>query len=125
VRLAGHKHFTVFEWAVIIGFAAVAIVVADLLGLHDKWNDVFVYTVVLFGVVLLALRPAWGRRTFWTNAIVALSLHLVAVIIVVQALPVSMARLPWLVLIGIGMLEGLLLAGLLWKGARKGTTTRG
>src|SRR5690349_472877 len=119
MRLAGRKQFTMFEWVSIFVFAALAIVCARFLHLEGKWSDAFVYTVVLFGVVFLALRPAWGRKAFWKSIFPVLGLHILAIVVAMLLLPPSLVRLPWLVLTGIGMLEGLLIGGILWKRAAK------
>ena len=46
------KDFTAREWIVLFGLAALAIAITETIDLSQKWDDVSVFTVVLFSVLL-------------------------------------------------------------------------
>ncbi len=117
MRLAGRKRFTLLEWIVLFGLTGLALGLAEYSGLDGKWGDAIVYTVVVFGAVILVLRPAWGRTSLWTGVPALLFLHTIVLLFGLQLLPAGLRRLPWIILTGIGMLEALLLASILWKRA--------
>jgi hypothetical protein len=115
MHLSGQKEFTVWEWVILFGLMAAAFAMAEVFGLSRKWEDGVVYTVVLFAVVVLALRPAWGRPAFWQNLVVLFALHVVGMIVVVSVLPVGRYGIPKLVWSIALMAEALLIGGVLWK----------
>jgi hypothetical protein len=94
---------------------AFAIAISQFIGMSRNWEDAVVYTVVLFTVVTLALRSAWGYARFWQNLTRIFALHLLAVIIFEQALPPGVRGPHGLWLVIGGMAEGLLIAGVVWK----------
>jgi hypothetical protein len=57
----------VFEWLLLFGLTAIAIVLTKLLGLRGRWSDAVIYTVVVFTVVIQMLRPAWDRPILWLS----------------------------------------------------------
>jgi len=109
------KHFTTLEWIILFGTTAAAIVVTEFLRLSQKWEDVVVYTVMLFATVILVLRPAWTRVQFWLNLLPIFALHALGSIVLVQSFPLGRFGIPKLVLIPIGMVEGLFVLAFLWK----------
>ncbi len=112
--VAGEK-FSVREWIIIVGFVAIAVVITELVGLPQKWENVIVYTVLVFSVVIMALRPAWGRNAFWKTLFQIFFLHCLAVVVVAQSLPPGSEGPHGLPLTAAGMAEGVLIAGVLWK----------
>jgi hypothetical protein len=117
------KDFTAWEWIVLFGLAAVAIAITERIGLSQKWEDVIVFTVLLFSVLLVTLRQLWNNPGFWRNLLLAFAAHVFAVAVLVRVLPAWRFGFPKLVLIVVGMLEGLLLLGVLWR--RGGGLSRG
>ena len=123
MRLAAHKQFALWEWVTLFGFAAAAIALTEITNLTNKWGDALVYSIILFGTVIIVLRPAWGRVGFWRNLLLLAGLHTLFIVVAVKLLPTGIQRLPWLVLTGLGMLEAVLLGSILWRSAR--TAERG
>src|SRR6266851_9357254 len=87
MRVAGGKKFSIGEWVVMFGLAALAVAVTEFVGVSQKWENAIVYTVLVFTVVIMALRPAWGRRTFWRNLVPIFLLHVLAIVVIEQSLP--------------------------------------
>jgi hypothetical protein len=119
------KDFTVWEWMVLFVLAAVAIAITERIGLSQKWEDVIVFTVVLFSVLLMTLRQLWNNPAFWRNLALVFAAHVFAVAILVPVLPTGRFGFPKLVLIVVGMLEGLLILGVLWRTAGGTPIARG
>jgi hypothetical protein len=115
MRAAGEKKFSIVEWVVIFGLGATAVAITQFVAINQNWQDAIVYTVVLFTVVILALRPAWGRKAFWRNLTLIFVLHILAILVIEQSLPAGKRGLHGLPLTLIGMMEALLIAGALWK----------
>jgi hypothetical protein len=111
--VAGQKHFTIREWVIILGLTASAVGVSELFGFAQEWKDVLVYTVVVFAVVLTALRPAWGRKAFWSSFALVLAGHVVIVLVSLHALPPGRFGIPKLLLVLLGGIEGVLIAAIL------------
>ena len=116
-------NFTTWEWVILFGLAAVAIAMTQVIGLNQKWEDVVVFTVVLFGVVLVTLRQLWKNPAFWRSLLPIFALHAIALTILAQVLPLGNSGFPKLPLIVGGMLEGILILAVVWK--RAGGTTDG
>lgn len=117
MRVTGSKRFTFWQWAILFGLLAAAIVASEVIGLKQKWEDGIVYTVVLFAVVIMALRSAWGRPRFLQNLAFLFALHLVGMIILLSALPLGTFGIPKLVWGMACVAEALFVASVLWKRA--------
>lgn len=88
----------------------------EFLGVGRKWEHAIVYTTVLvFTAVIMALRPAWGRKALWQNLVPVFLLHVLAVVVIEQSLPPGSEGPHGLPLTAAGMAEGVLIAGVLWK----------
>ena len=115
MSVAGGKNFSIREWALMAGLAAMAVAISEFVGVSQKWENAIVYTVIVFAVVVMALRPAWGRRAFWQNLVLVFLLHLLAIAVIEQSLPPGNEGPHGLPLTGAGMAESLLIGGVLWK----------
>lgn len=115
MRSDGEKDFRLWEWITLFGVAVVAIASTEVIGLSQKWEDVVVFTVVLFAVVLLVLRQFWRNPAFWRNLLPLFALHITAFVVLAQTLPLGRFGFPKLPLILGGMAEGVLILAVLWK----------
>jgi|SRR5450631_2641090 len=115
MRVTGKKTYTIWEWLTIFGATAAAVAITEFVGLSQKWEDATVYTAMLFAVVVTALRPAWGRPVFWRSLLLVFVAHVIALIVVIQALPWGRFGIPKLMLLPAGVIEGLLIAAVVWK----------
>jgi hypothetical protein len=71
----------------IVGAAgALAMAVGSFSHLKTNWEDALFLTVVLFGAMILVLRPAWRRWQLWRDLGVALAVHLFLVSVAVGIL---------------------------------------
>jgi peptidoglycan/LPS O-acetylase OafA/YrhL len=115
VRVAGGKKLSIGEWVIAFGLVALAVAVTEFAGVSQKWENAIVYTVLVFTAVIIALRPAWGRRALWQNLVPVFLLHVLAVVVIEQSLPPGSEGPHGLPLIAVGMAESVLVAGVLWK----------
>jgi len=113
--MIGQKKFAILEWAIMLGLTACAIAASEVIGLKQLWKDGVVYTVVLFAVIVTSLRPAWGRKSFWTSVALIFAGHTIVLVMVLQALAPRRFGIPKLLLIPIGAIEGVFITGVLWK----------
>jgi len=98
-----------------LGLTACAIAASEVIGLTQLWKDGVVYTVVVFAVVITGLRPAWGRKSFWSSLALIFAGHTIVLLAVLQALPPRRFGIPKLLLVPIGGIESVFIAGVLWK----------
>jgi len=115
MRSLERKNLTIREWIVVLGVAGISVFICEFLKLPEKWENATVYSVILFTVVLVALRPAWHRKAFWHNLALVFALHAIALAVVEQRLPPSSQGPHGLPFTVIGIIEGLFIASLLWK----------
>ena len=122
--MIGQKTSAILEWVILLGLTACAIAASELIGLNQLWKDGVVYTVVLFAVISTALRPAWGRKSFWSSLALIFAAHTVVLVMVLQALSPRRFGIPKLLLIPLGAIEGTFILGMLWKRMKVLRTSR-
>ena len=122
--MIGQKKFAILEWVIFLGLSICAVAVSEVVGLNQLWEDAVVYTVVLFAAIGTALRPAWGRKSFWTSLALIFVGHTIVLLVVLQALPPRRFGIPKLLLVPIGSIESVFIGGMLWK-RMKGLRTSG
>jgi len=115
MRIAGGREFAIWDWGLVLGLTAVAILVSEVSGLRSEWEDAIVLTVAVFTVVITTLRPAWGRVVFWKNLALAFSVHAILVLMALQVLPERRFGIPKLLLTAVGVAETFLIGTVLWK----------
>jgi hypothetical protein len=115
MRTASTKDDKPWQWLAIFGTMALAIVICELVSLAAKWQDAIVYTVMVFAIVIVTLRIAWGRKVFWHSLVGVFVLHMIGVIVVVQAFPFGRFGIPKLLFLPTGMVEVLLIIAVLWR----------
>ena len=113
--MVGQKKFAILEWVIFLGLSACAVAASEVIGLKQLWEDGVVYTVVLFAAIVTSLRPAWGRKSFWTSLALIFTGHTIVLVVVLQALPPRRFGIPKLLLIPLGAIEGVFILGILWK----------
>jgi len=113
--MIGQKKSSILELVIFWGLSICAVVVSEMIGLKQLWEDGVVYTVVLFAAIGTALRPAWGRKSFWTSLAPIFTGHMILLLVVLQALPPRRFGIPKLLLVPLGAIEGAFIAGILWK----------
>jgi hypothetical protein len=113
--MIGQKKSTILECVVLLGLTASAIAASEVIGLNQLWKDGIVFTVVVFAVVITGLRPAWGRKSFWSSLVLIFAGHTIVLLVVLQALPPRRFGIPKLLLVPIGGIESVFIAGILWK----------
>lgn len=113
------KTLSIGEWVVAFGIVALAVAIAEFVGVSQKWEHAIVFTVLVFTAVVIALRPAWGRRAFWPSLIGILLLHCIAIVVIEQSLPSTSSGPHGLPMVAVGMAEAVLIASILWKRSMK------
>ncbi|SRR6266568_1753703 len=117
--MAGRKDLGAWEWIILFGLMAIAIVITESLGIVQKWEDAVVYTAVLFAAITLGLRRLWSRRVFWRTLLLVFALHVLAVIILVQIFPKDWRGIPGLLMVVAAGIEGALILSVLLKRVRR------
>ncbi len=128
MSIAGGNRFRLWEWVIIVGLGCGTIATAEAFHVSEPWEIAVAYTVIVFIVVILALRPVWDRRAFWDSLMIVFGVHAVAVVVIEKAFPLLANGLRGIPLILLGIVEGLILASVLWKRAvrvRSDTARRG
>jgi hypothetical protein len=118
MRVAGSRTFTVLEWVVLFGLGIAAVAITESIGVQQKWEDGIVYTVALFTILVIVLRPAWGRPRFWRTLALLFALHVAGAIFLLSTLPLDsrygVPKLVWSFALAV---EGLMMATVLWRNA--------
>jgi hypothetical protein len=101
---------------------AVALVVGILAGwliVFHRWNEnvtrAAAYTVGIFVLLGMALRPAWHRLRFWVDLSILLALHVALVLSLVTFLNSHSIRLNWAIALPLVVVELPLALGVLWR----------
>ena len=113
--MIGQKKFAILEWAIFLALSVGAVVACEVIGLNQLWEDGVVYTVVVFAAILTAIRPEWRRKSFWKSLAITFIAHTVVVLAVLHELSPRRFGVPKLLLVPIGAIEGVVIAGILWK----------
>jgi uncharacterized membrane protein len=101
---------------------AVALVVGILAGwliVFHGWNEnvtrAAAYTVCIFVLLVMALRPAWHRLRLWVDLGISLVLRSIVVLSLLKFLDAHSVRLRWALALPFVALEMLVLLSLLWR----------
>jgi MFS superfamily sulfate permease-like transporter len=121
MHIAGRKTLSMGEWVAGIGGVALAVAIPKFAGISQKWGNTIVFTVLVFSGVVIVLRPAWGRREFWSSLIAVFLFHCIVLAVVEQSLPLTSEGPHGLPMIESGTLEGLLILGVLWRRSMRST----
>ena len=121
--MIGQKKSAILEWVIFAGLSACAVAASEVIGLKQLWEDGLVYTVVLFAAIVTSLRPAWGRKSFWTSLALIFTGHTIVLLVVLQALPPRRFGIPKLLLVPLGSIESVFIAGILWKRMKASRTS--
>ncbi len=98
-----------------MGLGLVAAWAADNRLVTENVARAMVYTIGLFGALVMALRPAWRRLRLWTDLAIWFFLHAVLVVLPVKLLDSHSLRLNWAVALPLVAPEFLLFLSLLWR----------
>jgi hypothetical protein len=110
--MIAQKRSSFLEWAIFLGLSICAMAISEAIGLQHPWKDGVVYTVVLFAAVGTAMRPAWGRKSFWTSLGLLFVLHTLLLLPVLHALP---HRSFGILDVPVAGIEGVVIAGIVWN----------
>ncbi len=113
--MIGQKKSSILELVIFWGLSICAVAASEVIGLNQLWKDGVVYTVIVFAAIGTALRPAWGRKSFWTSLALLFAGHTIVLLVVLQALPPRRFGIPKLLLIPLGSIESVFVGGMLWK----------
>lgn len=104
---------------IIVAVALVVGLVAGWLIVFHKWNEnltrATAYTVAIFLLLAVALRPAWRRLRLWVDLGVSLALHCVVVLSLMRFLDAHGVRLNWVLALPFVVVELLVLVAVLWR----------
>jgi hypothetical protein len=117
--MSREDEFGVWSWVAVSATTGAAVAITEFGGLRGKWEDVIVFTVLLFTLLALVYRSRWGRAAFWGKFLLTLTAHVVAVGVVLQSLPIGPRGIPSLVMMAVMMAEAVLIVVLWDRGAGK------
>jgi len=100
---------------VALGLGLLAARISDLHLLSENTATAAGYTVLLFGSLAMALRPAWRRLRLWGNLVILFLLHVALVLPVLNLLDSHSIRLRWAIALPFLALELMLFLSLLWR----------
>lgn len=109
---------TVIDLVALTALLAAAIVVTRTTHFTPLWTDVVVYTVGVFGIVIVVLRSEWRHTRFWPTLLLLFALHVLVVMVIVQAIPRNWAGIPGAFQLFGGIAEALIIANVLWLRTR-------
>jgi hypothetical protein len=105
------KPATYYLLVAVTAFAVM--IVSGLIFTTAKWRDAAVFTTLLFTSVALVLRPIWSVR-FYCDLALLLIAHSIILMILVPMYPSTVTGLPHYLMLPTGIVEGVLIASLLW-----------
>jgi hypothetical protein len=111
----GEKESSFADWMIIIGVGVAAVVVTEFLHLSQRVEDAIVYTVLVFTVVVVTLRPAWGNKIFWASLVAIFVMHALALIVLEQGFSSAVEGFHGISFVLAGMAETVLIGSVLWK----------
>jgi|SRR5437773_7722215 len=100
---------------VALGLGLLAAWVSDLHLLSENTASAAGYTVIVFVVLAMALRPAWRRLRLWVDLLTLLVLHSILFLPLVNLLDTHSIRLNWAIALPFVMTELMLALGVLWR----------
>jgi hypothetical protein len=108
-----------FEGWILVAIALVVGLLAGWLIVFHRWNEngtrAAAYTVGIFVLLAMALRPAWHRLRLWVDLAVLVVLHTAVILPLINLLNSHSIRLNWALALPFVGLELLLFLGLLWR----------
>lgn len=107
------------EGWILIGVALVVGILAGWLIVFHGWNEnvtrAAAYTVGIFVLLVMALRPAWHRLRLWVDLGTSLVLHSIVILSLLKFLDAHSVRLNWALALPFVSVEMLVLLSLLWR----------
>jgi hypothetical protein len=103
--MAKANEFGIWSWVAVSVACGAAVVITEFTGLRGKWEDVIVFTVLLFTMLILLYRQRWGSLSFWWKLLLIFVLHAVAATIILQSVLIGPHGIPGLPMIAITMAE--------------------
>ena len=116
--MARANEFGTWSWVAVSVACIAAIGVTELAGLQGKWEDILVFTVLLFATLILLYRPRWGSKSFWWKLLMIFVLHAIAAAVVLQSVQVGPHGIPGFLLTGVTMAEAIFVIILLDRGTK-------
>lgn len=113
-----------WQWAVVFGAMAAAIGITEKIGVSQKWQDVAVFTTILFSTVALMLKRFWRFGSFWVWLFLLLAVHLSVLEMVLKSIQIGRFGIPGLVMTAITFMEAIVMAALIPKFVRAATEHR-
>jgi hypothetical protein len=118
MRVSKSNKQAILEWTIVAGSVITATVVAEKVGLDDKWENALVYTVITFSVVIAVLRSAWGSAGFWWKLAGIFVLHVIIMTSILQILSPESQGFHGIPMIIAGTAEIFLIASISLRGVR-------
>jgi hypothetical protein len=104
--MSTQNKFGVWGWVAVFSIGGAVVLITESIGIHQKWEDVVVFTVLLFTTLILLYRACWGSRSFWLKLLLIFILHAIGTTIILQSVPIGSHGIPGLLMTAITMVEG-------------------
>lgn len=111
--MADTNEVGVWSWVTIFAACCAAIAITEYAGVQQKWEDVIIFTVLLFTMLVLVFRPDWRRKSFWWELLMVFVLHAIAATVILQSVAIGPHGIPGLLMTGITIVEGMFIVVIL------------
>jgi hypothetical protein len=101
------NNFGAWSWVAVSAACIAAVAITEFTGLQGKWEDVIVFTVLLFSMLILLYRSRWGNKSFWFKLLLIFIVHVVATAICLHSVTISPHGIPGLLMTAITMAEAI------------------
>ena len=112
-------HFSKIEdWLAITFASGLGFLVWWILQSHKLSDNVAhatAYSVIVFVLLAISLRPAWRRIQLWADLLILLVLHSILLLLLVNFLDTHSVRLNWALAMPFVLFEGFLALAVLWR----------
>jgi len=109
------QYLSLWQWCVVLGATAAAVAITEKIGIVQAWQDIIVFTSLLFATVIVILRPYWKSPYFWIGLLLILIVHLWSANLILDSFPPGRFGLPSVLMGGVSFVEALVILGGLSK----------
>jgi hypothetical protein len=111
--MAKANEFGIWSWVAVSVASVAAVAITEFAGLRGKWEDVVVFTVLLFTMLILIYRQCWGSVSFWRKLLLVFIVHAVAATIILQSVTIGPQGIPGLLMTAVTIAEAVIVIVLL------------
>jgi hypothetical protein len=114
-----YARFTLLQWGILIVPTASAFWFLHHSSIPKNWQDLVIYSMLLFSALIAIFRPDWHKTEFWQSLSTMFVLHAFVFLIFGEAWPRT-NRIPKLTLSAVILVETMLMLVFIWKKTHQG-----